>query len=274
MVIPTVAEEDCTIPVTTIPTSTHLMIPKKVSGLNRENQASTSGISFKGPKPLAINSRPKNTIPSPRSTVAVYRSRSRLANKKTSAERPSRGKPYWVRSSTSIQAVIVVPILAPSITPMACVKVISSALTIPTTITVVTELDWMTEVMMAPIPQATSRLLVTALISLRILFPATACIPSDMFFMPSKNIPSPPITPKTIFKMISNSIWFGSFWVRIPYRVGVSESFPSRSISPGVKSSRTGRSKGNIPSRIEIRRQRGSRRRQLRTASRTFWISA
>ncbi|OPZ98384.1 MAG: hypothetical protein BWY71_01281 [Planctomycetes bacterium ADurb.Bin412] len=101
---------------------------------------------------------------------------------------------------------MVVPMLAPKITPMACANVISSALTIPTTMTVVTELDWMILVMRAPTPQATKRFPVMALISFRIRLPATACIPSDMFFIPSRNMPNPPSTSKAILAIRWDSI--------------------------------------------------------------------
>ena len=42
----------------------------------------------------------------------------------------------------TIHAVIVVPILAPMMTPIACAREIKPALTNPTTSTVVAELDW------------------------------------------------------------------------------------------------------------------------------------
>jgi len=70
----------------------------------------------------------------------------------------------------------------------------------PTTITVVIELDCITPVTRMPTPHAIRRLLVTALIILRSRFPATACIPSDMYRMPKRNSPNPPITLKIILQ--------------------------------------------------------------------------
>ncbi len=66
--------------------------------------------------------------------------------------------PHSLRDT--IQAVIVVPILAPIMTPTACVNVSNPALTNPTTITVVAELLWIIAVMAAPISTATNRFLV------------------------------------------------------------------------------------------------------------------
>ncbi len=92
---------------------------------------------------------------------------------------------------------IVVPMLAPMITPIACVSFMTPLLTNPTTMTVVIELDWTTQVTMTPTSSAKKRLPVTAPIIRRRLLPATACIPSDMFFMPSRKMPRPPINSLT-----------------------------------------------------------------------------
>ena len=71
--------------------------------------------------------------------------------------------------------------------------------------TVVMELDWTTQVTKMPTTTARKRLFVTAAIMRRKLLPATACIPSDMFFMPSKKIPNPPISPKINLVSASSS---------------------------------------------------------------------
>ena len=93
--------------------------------------------------------------------------------------------------------------LAPRMTPIACRNVITPALTKPTSMTVVTELDWISDVTAAPVPQAINRLSVTALIILRSRLPATACMPSDMFFMPSRKIHRPPTTQDAISTVCS-----------------------------------------------------------------------
>ena len=79
---------------------------------------------------------------------------------------------------------------------MPWVNVMNPALMNPTTMTVVTELDWTRQVTRVPTPQALMRFSVTEAISLRSRSPAMACSPSDMFFMPSRKMPRPPITLK------------------------------------------------------------------------------
>ncbi len=75
-------------------------------------------------------------------------------------------------SSEMIQAVIVVPILAPIITPIACKSVSSPALTNPTTITVVALEDCIMEVMTSPVITPLKRFDVIEERSLRSLSPA------------------------------------------------------------------------------------------------------
>ena len=54
---------------------------------------------------------------------------------------------------------------------------------------------------------AANRLSVTALIILRSRLPATACMPSDIYFMPSKKIPRPPMTWKRMSWIACHSIF-------------------------------------------------------------------
>ena len=65
---------------------------------------------------------------------------------------------YFVILKATICAVMVVPIFAPKITPIACDRLISPAVTKPTTITVVTEEDWTTAVTPAPVNTPAIRL--------------------------------------------------------------------------------------------------------------------
>ena len=84
----------------------------------------------------------------------------------------------------TIQAVIVVPILAPKITPADWAKEMSPAFTNVTTITVVAPEDWIIIVMSIPVKIATTLLLVTTL-KVRCNFsPALFWTPSDMSFIP------------------------------------------------------------------------------------------
>ena len=103
------------------------------------------------------------------------------------------GSPHAPILRTSIQPVIVVPMLAPMITPKACMMFISPMFVNPTTITVVIELDWTMHVTSVPIPTAMNRLRVARLIIRRRRGPATNCTPSDMYFMPRRKMPSPPM---------------------------------------------------------------------------------
>ena len=71
-----------------------------------------------------------------------------------------------------IQAVTVVPMLAPIITPMDCERVSSPAFTKLTTITVVAEDDWISAVISTPVKTPVTRLVVIAVKILRSLSPA------------------------------------------------------------------------------------------------------
>ena len=92
---------------------------------------------------------------------------------------------------------MVVPILAPMITPTACVRFRTPALTKPTTITVVAPLLWIIAVIRAPSATARSLLFVSIPRKLLILLPAVFCIPSAIIFIPYRNIPRPPRNPNT-----------------------------------------------------------------------------
>ena len=72
-----------------------------------------------------------------------------------------------------IQAVTVVPMLAPMITPMDWARVRSPALTKLTTITVVADDDWMSAVMSTPVKTPVTLLVVMAVRMRRILSPAS-----------------------------------------------------------------------------------------------------
>ena len=82
------------------------------------------------------------------------------------------------------QPVIVVPILAPMITLIACVRFIRPAFTKPTTITVVAEELWMIAVTNAPSRMPISLFCVRTSRIFFILEPAAFCRPSAMMFMP------------------------------------------------------------------------------------------
>ena len=82
------------------------------------------------------------------------------------------------------QPVIVVPMLAPMIIPMAWLRSISRALTNPTTMTVVAEDDWIMAVIKAPTSTPTTRLLVSIASSFLVFAPADFCNPSAISCIP------------------------------------------------------------------------------------------
>ena len=115
---------------------------------------------------------------------------------------PRIGKPYLPIFTARIQPVIVVPTFAPMMTPMAWCRSIRPEFTRPMTITVVMEDDWTRHVTPVPTPVAMMRLSVTALIILRSLEPAIACMPSERFFIPMRNMPRPPMIEKTMSEIV------------------------------------------------------------------------
>ena len=100
-------------------------------------------------------------------------------------------------SHDTIHAVTVVPMLAPMITPMACVNVSSPALTKLTTITVVADEDCITVVMPRPVSTPLRGFDVMADKKLRSLSPAAFCSPELIRFIPYRNIPNAPNSVKT-----------------------------------------------------------------------------
>ena len=99
--------------------------------------------------------------------------------------------------------VIVVPIFAPIIIPIACLKVNNPALTNPIVITVVPELDCISTV--TNIPTKTPKNGEVVYLS-KIYFnlsPAANCNPSPIYFIQNKNIPSPPKKLKIICCQLS-----------------------------------------------------------------------
>lgn len=88
--------------------------------------------------------------------------------------------------------VMVVPMLAPKITPVACARSIIPALIKPMTITVVAEEDWMTTVTKTPSRKPRIRFRVSFSSKSFILEPAASSRPSPIYFIPNKNAPSPP----------------------------------------------------------------------------------
>ena len=96
-----------------------------------------------------------------------------------------------------IHAVTVVPMFAPMMTPMACFRVITLELTKPTTITVVAEELWMTDVTPSPVRKPLNLLPVSLPSSTLRLPPARRSRPSPITCMPNRKRHSPPISVNT-----------------------------------------------------------------------------
>ena len=101
--------------------------------------------------------------------------------------------------NATICAVTVVPTLAPKITPTDCTRVMSPALTKPTTSTMVTEDDWITAVTIAPVKGPQHRGACQLGQQCVHLLAAAACKPSVIFSMPYRNSASPPSSSMPIF---------------------------------------------------------------------------
>ena len=90
------------------------------------------------------------------------------------------------------QMVEVVPSVAPTIIPTACVKVTNPALTKPITVIMAAVEDCITAVKMAPETTALKRLDTSRCIARRSESPASPFRPSVRWWIPSRNRPSPP----------------------------------------------------------------------------------
>jgi len=95
------------------------------------------------------------------------------------------------------QAVTVVPILAPIMTPMDSVSVSNPALEKLTTIKVVAEDDCITEVIKNPVKTPKNLLEVILAKMERILFPASFMSASLITFIPNKKTPNAPSSSRT-----------------------------------------------------------------------------
>ena len=91
-----------------------------------------------------------------------------------------------------IQAVTVVPMFAPMITPMDCRRVMIPELTKPTTITVVAEELWITAVTPRPVKNPLILLFVSLPSRAFSPFPARLSSPSPITFMPNRKRQRPP----------------------------------------------------------------------------------
>ncbi len=111
--------------------------------------------------PALMMPMPKKIRPSPISRLPYWRTRSLFPLKMHAKPIATSSSAYLVTLNATICAVTVVPISAPRITPTACDSDISPAETKPTSITVVTEEDWITAVTSVPVISPITRLVVS-----------------------------------------------------------------------------------------------------------------
>ena len=203
--MPTDAEEDWIIPVTTAPART-----PKTGFWNMVRMLVKAALSDSGATMADMTSMPYMSTAKPRSTVAMSRFLSllepmmitmpmtarmgeKLAGLQICTRKLSPCSPVRLR----IQAVTAVPMLAPMMTPTEFSSVRIPEFTKPTTITVVAELLWMMPV--TSVPRS------TPFTGLEVIFSSTwrkrppACFSSalPMIFIPYKNRATPPRNLKT-----------------------------------------------------------------------------
>ncbi len=177
--IPTVAEELWRIVVSTKPTRT----AKK--GFFNEPSIDISWAESLIPAMASfIMVIPRNSVPKPNTTSPTFFTVSFLKNIIITTPIITKIGATESKSRETICAVTVVPILAPIITPTACIRFISPELTKLTTITVVALEDCMMAVNTAPTITPTSLFFVHHSKMVFIFEPATFSIPSPISFMP------------------------------------------------------------------------------------------
>ena len=120
------ALEDCKTTVSTVPVAMSAIKCSTVSGLNLVNHWVTHGLDAKSAGMVFfIKSNPKNNSPKPTAASPIRRSATHLVGKnwlkKPSAITGKANKEIWILNPNKLttQAVSVVPILAPKITPSA-----------------------------------------------------------------------------------------------------------------------------------------------------------
>ena len=182
--IPRVAAEDWTTAVRRAPTSATFITPKKVCALKEWNNSINSGSVLNGLNPVLINSSPKKINPNPIIVRALVLLFSPFKNINVIAANPTIGSPYLPMLRAKSHPVIVVPILAPRITPRPCWRVRREALIKPIVITVLTDEDCAIPVTNIPIRIAIILLVVRAAKVFFNFSPAIFCIPEDIFSIP------------------------------------------------------------------------------------------
>ncbi|MHB9293657.1 hypothetical protein Holit_02784 [Hollandina sp. SP2] len=145
---------------------------------------------------LVRKSRPRNRIPNPKNTspsILCFHLHVRITKPRPTAGRANTEILKVKPTREMIHPVIVVPILAPMMTPIAWVRVSSPALTKETTITVVAEDDWIIAVTIKPVNTAVTLFPVMKPRTCWNRDPAVCWMPSLITFMPYRNSPRLPM---------------------------------------------------------------------------------
>ena len=185
--MPTLAAELCITPVTPAPMS---MPTRGLSAFIIQLRKTSESLS--GSMAFCISSIPINSMPKPASACPTYFSEFFLAKRIINAPINIAIGAIPVRFSETRTLVVVVPIFAPIITPIACVKFIRPVLTKPTTITVVAEELCISVVMRKPTSTARKRFFVIFSSKCLRRDPAASSSPSPISLIPYKSKPRPP----------------------------------------------------------------------------------
>src|SRR5699024_6378844 len=213
--IPMVALELCTTNVNIVPITNPkigLSLILKVNSWKKSNE-------LIGAIPFPINFNPKNNEPKPK--IACPTTLTFWCLKKNNIKLPKAmiGKAYSPILKSIINAVTVVPIFAPIITPIACLNVIKPALTKATVNTVVPELLWIKIVTDIPASTPKNGLFVNLSKISRNRSPAAFCKPSPIYLIPSRKIPKLPMYSNIIVCMLFDSVSFLSATCLFNYNV-------------------------------------------------------
>ena len=187
-VIAIVADDDCSIRVNTVPKARKRSTEPKPCDAHDVTNSNTSGVWRKSGTESFMKESPRNsklnpTISSPiflRLSFFEFENRNPKIIIGTARMEMSALNP----NHETIQAVTVVPMLAPIITPMACVNVRSPAFTKLTTMTVVADEDCMIDVIPKPVRTPLKGFEVIADKKPLNLSPAAFCNPELIKFIP------------------------------------------------------------------------------------------
>ena len=191
-----VADEDCTMQVRIVPIRTQRRMDDSFALLNELRNARTSVCSLMSGMEFCRNSSPRKRRPKPRNISETSLFFIPLLNMSGSAiaiaNRANSVMSILKPTIATIHPVMVVPMFAPMITPIACIRLIRPAFTKLTTMTVVADDDCIMIVIRRPVNTAIRRLLVMSCRNVLSLFPADFCRPSERICIPYRNSPSEP----------------------------------------------------------------------------------